>query len=79
MLGLGKKEVEGFRLGDLLCLDFRELPALCNVQISQQSSVYQSPGWAQPREIIPPPDRGAVQRQHRLLRAGKTTFVALNE
>lgn len=27
VLGLGKKEVEGSRLGDLFCPDFRELPA----------------------------------------------------
>lgn len=75
VLGLGKEEVEGFRLGDLFCWDFRELPALCKVQISQQSSVW----MGQPREIIPPPDRGTVQRQHRLLTRGKTTLLALSE
>lgn len=48
VLGLGKEEVEGFRLGDLFCWDFRELTALCKVQISQQSSVYQCLGWDSP-------------------------------
>lgn len=40
MLGLGKKEVEGLRLGGLFYSDFRELPAFRNVQISHESSAF---------------------------------------
>jgi len=39
--GLGKKEMKGFRLGGLFCLDFRVLPASRNEKISQEGLAYQ--------------------------------------
>lgn len=47
VLGLGKKEMEGITLGRLFCLDFRRAQL-----ISPEDE------WEEPREIVPPPDKG---------------------
>lgn len=84
--GLGKKEMKGFRLGGLFCLDFRVLPASRNEKISQEGLAYQPWGQEEPREIIPPPDTGTIQLQFdcagchltssRLLAEGKQNTAA---